>query len=100
MGQGFSLERRANRKFNTPAKFSEISRRENFLDRLQKFLRLIDYITISFLHELLINTFKDLSSVFQSHTDLGPTFETMKENLETDMELESQRPTGKLEVKI
>lgn len=50
-------------------------------------------MTISFLHIMLHNSFKFLSSVFRKHDALGPSLENLQ-TTELNIQIENKRPDG------
>lgn len=80
------------KKVKEQISFTMRATKRNFCSRLTNFLFLADLIIINLLYSVLRNSFKDLAEVFQIHTDLGPSFEKLKEISDTGAEIEDSRP--------
>lgn len=80
------------KKLKEQISFTMRASKRNFCARLTNFLCLADLMIINLLHSVLRNSFDDMARVFQIHTDLGPSFETLKGSDETGIEIEDPRP--------
>lgn len=84
--------------YTTPKKMKE---NFSFIDRakkrrycimLTKFLSCCDYMTIGCIYNIVKNTFSEFATVFRVNDFCGPTVEELRENLDTNVELERPRP--------
>lgn len=82
------------KKLKEQISFTMRAAKRNFCARLTNFLCLADLIIINLLYSVLRNSFEDMAKTFQIHTDLGPSFEKLKEVTDTGSEIEDPRPDG------
>lgn len=80
------------KKLKEQISFTMRATKRNFCARLTNFLCLVDLIVINLLYSVLRNSFDDMARIFQIHTDLGPSFEKLREVTDTGIELEYPRP--------
>lgn len=80
------------KKLKEQISFTMRASKRNFCTRLTNFLRLADLIIINLLYSVLRNSFEDMAQIFQIHTDLGPSFDRLKEISDTGIEMEEPRP--------
>lgn len=80
------------KKLKEQISFTMRATKRNFCARLTNFLCLADLIIINLLYSVLRNSFDDMAGIFQIHTDLGPSFETLTKVTDTGVELENPRP--------
>lgn len=97
IARGFSpedeiLNCKSVKKLKEQISFTMRATKRNFCARLTNFLCLADLIIIHLLYSVLRNSFADMAGIFQIHTDLGPSFEKLKEIFDTGIELEDKRP--------
>lgn len=98
IAKGFSpedeiLNCKSVKKIKEQISFTMRANKLNFCERLTKFLCLADLIIINLLYSVLRNSFEDMAKIFQIHTDLGPSYEKLRELLDTGIEIEDPRPS-------
>lgn len=82
------------KKLKEQISFTDRANKRNFCARLTNFLSLADFMTINLLHAVTRDSFVDLATIFDIHTELGPSFEKLKTHLDTSVEIEDPRPDG------
>jgi dynein heavy chain, axonemal len=80
--------------------FTDRANKRKYCEHLACFLTYCDYMTMTLLHRLLADTFRDLASVFRVHEESAPTLERIEQDQQTNAILEAPRESGKPETPL